>query len=139
MPVSPQTRARATQRRQRCVQLAAQGHSYDEIAKEVGYTHRSAARKALIAALDRVLVDNVQQYRALELDRLDALQDALWDDAISGDMTSVDRVLKIITARCRLLGLDQHGQEQGHGGGTAVSRDCQGPIPVPAGPVAAPS
>lgn len=140
MPVSAKKRATQALRRQRCVELAAQGRTYDEIAQEVGYTHRSAARKALIAALDTVLVDNVQQYRALELERLDALQVALWDDAVAGDVTAVDRVLKIINARCRLLGLDQHGQDEGHGGGASVvSRDWQGPLSVSEDTVAAPA
>jgi len=44
--------------------------------------------------------------RALELLRLDELLNALWDTAIAGDLKAVDRVLKVMERRAKLLGLD---------------------------------
>lgn len=131
MPVTARKRASQTLRRQKCVELAAQGRTYDQIAKEVGYSHRSAARKAVLGALEAVTVEGVHNYRTVELARLDALQNAVWDDAISGNMAAIDRVLKIIAARCRLLGLEQHDNNQGGvSGATLVSPEWKGPLTV---------
>jgi hypothetical protein len=44
--------------------------------------------------------------RSLELMHLDALQDALWPSGIAGDQGAVDRILKIMERRARILGLD---------------------------------
>lgn len=128
MPVSATKRTNLALRRQRCVELAAQGATYDEIAATVGFSHRSAARKAVVAALEAVTVEGVHNYRTVELARLDALQNAVWEDAISGNMAAVDRVLRIIQARTRLLGLEQHQSNQnGAGGPTLISPEWQGP------------
>jgi len=43
----------------------------------------------------------------LELERLDAMQAAIWDDAMNGHLGAIDRVLKIMERRAKLLGLDQ--------------------------------
>ena len=47
----------------------------------------------------------------MEMARLDALQLALWDDAMAGDVKAAGMVLRIIEQRSRLLGLDRPGNE----------------------------
>jgi hypothetical protein len=42
----------------------------------------------------------------LELMRLERLHAAVWPQAIRGDVNAVDRVLRIMERRARLLGLD---------------------------------
>jgi hypothetical protein len=42
----------------------------------------------------------------MEIDRLDQLQSAVWRQAVSGDLAAVDRALKVIQARAKLLGLE---------------------------------
>lgn len=42
----------------------------------------------------------------MEVDRLDTLQQAIWNDAISGDRQAIETALKIIQARAKVLGLD---------------------------------
>ena len=42
----------------------------------------------------------------LEVTRLDALQAAVWDDAMTGDVRAVEAALKLVQARSKLLGLD---------------------------------
>ena len=37
---------------------------------------------------------------------MDALQHAVWDKALDGDLSAMDRVIKIMDRRARLLGLD---------------------------------
>ncbi|MGA7688339.1 MAG: hypothetical protein WCA29_03820 [Jiangellales bacterium] len=41
----------------------------------------------------------------MELHLLDRLQQAVWEDAVSGDVCAVDDVLKVIDRRIKLLGL----------------------------------
>lgn len=67
---------------------------------------RSGAYKVLWKAVDGRQADAVEQHRAMELQRLDALQMGLWDRAEAGD---VKAVLRIIEQRSRLLGLDTLG------------------------------
>jgi hypothetical protein len=91
------------------VEAVAQGATYEAAAKQAGYASRSGAYKAFWKALDHREAEAVDDHRALELARLDALQVALWDDAVGGDVKAVNAVLRIIEQRSRLLGLDKPG------------------------------
>jgi hypothetical protein len=68
---------------------------------DVSTAHRRVSRA--LGAIPRELAD---EYRALEALRLDALQQAVWEQAIEGDLKAVDRVLSIMKRRSQLLGLD---------------------------------
>lgn len=107
MPQSAAQRVATAAKRAKCVELAAKGMSYDEIAQAVGYSNRGAAHKAITAALNAHQAEGVQMLRQLECDRLDSLQRALWADVLAGDVKAVDSVLQIVQARMRLLGLDR--------------------------------
>lgn len=78
-----------------------------------------------LAAVSIGTPEAVDELRVLELDRLDRLQRSCWDSAIAGDIPAVDRVLKVIAARVRLLGLDQHQDKPAMGGGRLVSEAWQ--------------
>ena len=108
VPQSATQKVATHAKRVRCVELAAQGLSYDAIAEAAGYSNRGGAYKAVTAALRAQQTEAVDELRMLELERLDALQRSCWDAALEGDIASVDRVLKVIAARVRLLGLDQN-------------------------------
>ncbi len=88
------------------VRLRRNGCTYDEIAATLGYAGRGSAHKAVGAALHAVRSEEVDTYRALELARLDRLQEAVWDKAVHGNLRAVDTVLKIMARRASLLGLD---------------------------------
>ena len=94
-------------RKARCVELALAGHSFDEIALEVGYANRGTAWRAVQDSLNSRIAEAVTEYRELELARLDALQAAHWPQAIAGSVRSADLVLRVIDRRMKLLGLDQ--------------------------------
>ncbi len=98
-------------RRARCVELALAGHSYDEIALEVGYQSRGTAWRAVQDSLNSRIAEAVTEYRELELARLDALQAAHWPQAVAGSVRSADLVLRVIDRRMKLLGLDQRRME----------------------------
>ena len=87
------------------VELAIDGVSYGAIAAEVGYSHRGTAYKAVHKALAERVTVSVDQWRRLELDRLDALQVALWPHAMAGDTATAGVVLRIIEQRARVLGI----------------------------------
>src|SRR4051794_7908878 len=73
-------------RKGRCLQLALAGHSYDEIALEVGYQNRGTAGRAVQDSLSSRIAEVVKEYRELEVARLDALQAAHWPRAVSGSV-----------------------------------------------------
>ena len=99
------SRAVAAVKRTKVVEAVAEGATYEQAAKQAGYATRSGAYKAFWKAVDGREVDAVEQHRALELARLDALQVGLWDRAEAGDVKAVLAVLRIIEQRSRLLGL----------------------------------
>lgn len=97
--------AAIVERRTRAVELVAAGLSYDEVAAELGYANRSGAWKAVQASLKAVQADTVDEYRALSLDRLEAMLAVVWPAAMHGDLKAVAAVRRIVDAECRLLGL----------------------------------
>jgi hypothetical protein len=100
-------KALAEYRKARAVELRLAGLEYEDIAKQVGYTNKGTAWRTVTKALRERVDDAVEELRALEMARLDALQAALWDQAMAGDTRSADAILRIIDRRVRLLGLDQ--------------------------------
>lgn len=77
------------------------------------YNDRSAARKAVQAAIERhTSYDESEQMRKTEGLRLDALMRAHWAAAMKGQRLDTDRVLAIIEARCRLFGLNKPERKQ---------------------------
>lgn len=84
------------------------GRTYREIARQVGIGVASAHRliAAAMAETRSAVAEDVMELRALELSRLDGLMVALWPKARRGDLAAVDRVLKIMERRAKLLGLD---------------------------------
>lgn len=91
------------------MKLRLAGMDFDKIAAQVGYSSRASAWKAYGRAMKRRAVpvsksDNVRENEVnLELARLDELQKAVWPKALRGDLSALDRVLKIGDRRERLL------------------------------------
>src|SRR5664279_4808397 len=101
-------RAVVIEKQARALTLVRAGHSYDEIAADLGYANRGSAyrltQNALRATVDRLAEDHL----GYELARLDALQLAHWEAATSGlDIKAAHLVLRILDMRTRLLGLDK--------------------------------
>ena len=69
-----------------------------------------AAYKHVVKALENLSKDNEEKAEfliSMECARLDRLYRANWEAAISGgDLPAVDRILKIMERRSKLLGLD---------------------------------
>lgn len=61
---------------------------------------------AALKKLTKEMNGQAEQIRSLELSRLDELQSAIWEDCMGGKLTAIDRVLKIMERRSKLVGLD---------------------------------
>jgi hypothetical protein len=91
-----------------CLRLRREGLTHREIAARLGVAPATAYRRVR-HALDQINERNVEDagtLRALEMLRLDELQNAIWQQAIDGDGKALDRILAIMARRAKLLGLD---------------------------------
>ena len=90
------------------LKLRMAGLSYSQIAQHLGVS-KSTAHKAVIRALDRLnqrIAEEAEQVRRLELERLDVMFRSLWPQVLKGNQGAIDRALRIMERRARLLGLD---------------------------------
>lgn len=109
-------------------QLRADGKTYDQIAAELGFSDRSLARRSVERALAAIVQEPADELRRLELLRLDAM----WVEAVkvmttehitvsqgrvverdgvpikddAPTLAAIDRLLKIMERRAKLVGLD---------------------------------
>ena len=95
------------ERQAAALKLRKSGLTYDDIAEQLGYSNRGAAFRAVMGAIERITDEPARELVRLECERLDALQAALWQKAVSGNEKAVDKVLRIMERRARLLGLDK--------------------------------
>lgn len=110
--------------------MRTEGCNYDEIATALGFSERGGAKRAVERALLAVVAEPAGHLRTLELARLDLLLGRAWHvlqtehiavsqgrviiDPRSGEpmvdhgpvLQAIDRVLKIMERRARLVGLD---------------------------------
>ncbi len=109
--------ARQAEKRRRCLELREAGYSYEEIAQEMGWSHRSPAQRYVQRALKATYQEPADAVRQLELRRLDRLAKGIWQQATgkpaSGEtpaeppsLFAIDRLMKLMDRRARLLGLD---------------------------------
>jgi hypothetical protein len=101
----PNRNTLAKYREARAVELMTAGATYQQAADELGYKSRAGVWYAVQRALERRTVEAVDLYRLVELENLDRLQAKAWKRANAGDLDAVGKVVSIISARCRLLGL----------------------------------
>lgn len=103
-----QAKAVTLERQKKALELRRMGLGYIEIGERLGIG-KSQAQRLVVGALAEVRADITAEadgLRAEELSRLDAMMQGLWVDARKGGVKSIDRVLKIMERRAKLLGLD---------------------------------
>ena len=93
------------QRRLRALELRAAGYSYAQIAQMLGYRCKAAAWYAVHQAIQSVEREEAKHLLAIELERLDTAQRAIWDKVQAGDVSAVRALVSIVQTRARLLGL----------------------------------
>lgn len=99
-------RAASAEKKVAALRLRAAGASRDDIAAELG-VHPVTAWRYIRDAIVELPREPAEEVRTLELERLDAMQAALWPMALRGEVQAIDRVLKIMERRARYLGLDE--------------------------------
>jgi len=103
----------AAEKRTEAINLRRQGFGFQQIAEAIGFANSGAAFKAVRQGLKEALREaGSEELRTLECDRLDELQRSRWEKAVGGDDAALDRVLKIMTRRAELLGLDAPQKHQ---------------------------
>ena len=120
-------RINAHDRHLKALELRKAGATYRAIAEQLGYAQPRGAHKAVSSALKATLREPAEELRTLELERLDAMALALWRRAQAGDEKAVDRCLRIMERRARLLGLDAAAKTEvtgKEGGPIAYERTC---------------
>ena len=106
MPANREQQVKAAERQRQALQLRQAGVAYEDIAQRLGYSGRSSAWRSVMAALKHTLQEPADEVRTLELARLDRLLLGLWPQAAAGNQGAVDRALRIMERRAKLLGLD---------------------------------
>jgi hypothetical protein len=100
----------SAQRAALALKLRAAKLTYDQIAVQLGFSDRSACRKAIQRELDRVVVSNVEELRREEGYMLDQMHTECWqlfmDKKNTYRLYAADRILSISEARRKLLNLD---------------------------------
>jgi transcriptional regulator with XRE-family HTH domain len=116
MPISKNSpvRVRKAERTKRLLELRKEGLSYAKIAEKEGISRRrvrelvSEAFEGLLDAKNEVAADALKRV----LKGLDELREAVWDEAMEGDVKAVGAALAILDREARLLGLDAPARGQ---------------------------
>lgn len=96
------------------------GASYQAIADALGYATSMGAWKAVKSALKKTLQEPADELRQLELARLDDMAKAIAPHVAAGNLTAIDRNLKIMERRARLIGLDAPAKTDITSGGDKI-------------------
>ncbi len=99
-------RVEAKQKQAKAVELRAAGVTFARIAEELGYTDESGARDAVKKALQATIQQPADELRQMELAKFDYIETRLAKQVAQGHLGAIDRLLKVIEARRKLLGLD---------------------------------
>jgi len=97
------------EKRALALKLRKAGKTYKQIAEEIPCSLKSAYLyvKQAIAEVSAKNVETTQDIIDLEVQRLDSMLLSMQDNLESGHVTYIDRALKIMERRAKLLGLDK--------------------------------
>jgi hypothetical protein len=97
----------------RALELRKAGATYETIAQMLGYASKSTAFTAVNRIMTQSKREASKEAFEMELRRLDDLMMTLWPIARAGEnMGAIDRVLRIMERRAKLLGLDAPEKSQ---------------------------
>jgi hypothetical protein len=100
----------------------AQGKSYRKIAEALNLASATSARNAVmrgLADVGRQRQDLVDEYVAVQLERLRIAVEAIMPRVEEGDLGAIDALIKIESRTARLLALDHPGKWPEDGSGTS--------------------
>lgn len=106
-PTAPK-RTVAAERRVQALELRKAGHTYQDIGDILGISGQ-AAHKHVVKALEVIrnkISEEAEALRTLEVQRIDNLFLVMYKRAEKGDYNAVDRCIRLMERRAKLLGLD---------------------------------
>lgn len=121
--ISLTRKVKAHEKRVMALELRKAGLTLDEIARQVGYRSAASVHNAIRIAMQQSLQEPADEVRQIELERLDKMHRALWPQAIRGEHGAIDRVLRIMERRAKLIGLDAPAKQVLQHGGDINVRD----------------
>lgn len=104
--ISSPRRVAGQDKARQAIQLRIAGAQFETIAETVGYADAGSAWKAVMRTLQAAVREPAKELIELEVKRLDSLFLVTFPMAKQGIMGAVDRCLRIMERRARLLGLD---------------------------------
>ena len=99
-------RVDASQKQIKALELRANFWTYDEIAKELGYSSHSGAVAAVKTGMEKTLQEAGDNYRALTLRQLTKILEVNWPRMLDGDIPSTKVCLDTIKQTRELMGTD---------------------------------
>ena len=129
MEGSSSRKAITAARRKRALELRIQGKSLAVIAEELGISVPAVSKliRTAMEATAKEIAGNADELRALEVERIDRLLDSLWERAtesheaynpiaeemetVCPELGAVDRVVRLMERRAKLLGIDKPPSE----------------------------
>ncbi len=103
--MTAEKRIATAEKQARALQFRASGATFAQIGLALGCS-TTRAWQLVEAGLDRTVREPAEALVALECDRLDRMQLAIWPRVLKGDLHAIDAMLKIMARRAKLLGLD---------------------------------
>jgi len=102
------TTEQAAERRIKALEFRKAGASYRAIGSQLGVSEAQAHKDVMraLASLAKQELSSASEYRTMELERLDMAALAVVQRVKQGDLGAIDRWLRIIEARRKLLGID---------------------------------
>lgn len=125
MPTESKTSPRRTVARQReldALELRKAGATYSQIGDQLGITEQGAYA-AVVRSLKRIVEQTSEEaaaVRTLEIERLDRLFLAAYRQAKEGHLGAIDRCVRLMERRAKLLGLDAPVKQDVTSGGEPV-------------------
>jgi DNA-binding CsgD family transcriptional regulator len=111
MPTESKTSARRltyAERKLQALELRKGGATFQQIGDALGISKQNAHKHVMTAltAMNEQIAEEASVMRTLELERLDKLWFAMYRQATQGNQGAVDRCIRIMERRAKLLGLD---------------------------------
>lgn len=115
-------------REAQAIALRRQGLTYQAIADAMNIS-APGAFQMVKRGLDRTLREVADDYRELEVQRLETALAAIWPKVIEGNLAAIDRMMRLVEVRAKLLGLNAPTKIEQEvtvfEGGTELDREVQ--------------
>lgn len=94
------------ERRKVALEARISGLSYQAIADKLGYSDKTLVRRDVVNGIKEIVREPAEEVLRIELARLDEMLAGCWEAARSGDVSAIDRAIRIQDRRAKYLGLD---------------------------------